>query len=388
MNLHGRRIHIAGSADIETDAALLRYAHSVVQHLTLALAQKGALFLVDFGREPLSGHGKTGPPIIFYWTVVEAVKAALNKGTAKPVSAQGSILFTLATAKTDSQIPHERRDLYSTLRGANAISMEFVAPGWNSGAVRRERQAQLGDVLIAISGGEGVEHLAREYSRKGKPVIPLDLQLGASGRDGTGGAARLFGQALSDTKEFFLVGSTHSGAELLERTSTRQGATPSQEVASNILLLLETICSPRVFYVRMLNKALPEFKDVERFFRKVVDPVIQEFGLEPLEIGLGTNDYAWMNQAIFDGLHHSQIAVVDLTGLRTNCFMELGYALGNGQRVMVTALDDTKLPFDSSCIETYMWDSKKDLNLLRTEFKNYWTRNLNRPPLVAPRGVR
>ena len=50
-------------------------------------------------------------------------------------------------------------------------------------------------MLIGLSGGEGVEHLAVEYSSKGKPVIPIDLQLGASERDGSGGASRLFDRA-------------------------------------------------------------------------------------------------------------------------------------------------------------------------------------------------
>jgi hypothetical protein len=138
----------------------------------------------------------------------------------------------------------------------------------------------------------------------------------------------------------------------------------------------------------MLNKGLAEFKDVEAFFRSVVDPVVSEFGFEPLEVGVGANDYAWMNQAIFDGLYRSQVVIVDLTGLRANCFIELGYALGNAQRVMITARIGTILPFDSSCIETYMWDPQLAAPVLQKELKTYWARNFNRPPLVLPRGSR
>lgn len=154
------------------------------------------------------------------------------------------------------------------------------------------------------------------------------------------------------------------------------------------IALLEAITAPSVFYVRLLNRSVPEFRPVEDFFRKVVDPVVKEFGFEPLEIGTGENNYAWMNQAIFDGLHHSQGVLVDLTGLRSNCFIELGYGLGNAQRVMVTAAAGTHLPFDSSCIETYMWDRNLAPALLQQELKTYWERNFNKPPLVTPRGVR
>lgn len=385
MKLSGRRIHIAGSADPQCDAKVLAYAHCLVDELTRELAKRGALFLADFGREPQSDGA--GPAIIFYWTVIEAVSRALSDHLSSAVNPQGTILKSLVTLKTDTQIPDQRRALYSDLRNAGAVSMEFAPEGWSFGGIRRERQAQLGDILIAISGGAGVEHLAREYVRKGKPVIPLDLQLGSSTKDGSG-AAGLFRTALTETTTFFTVKKGQSAPELLERTRTRQGSTPTADVVQSTITLLETITAPTVFYVRLFNRAVPEFKSVEAFFRQVVDPVVNQFGFDPLEIGIGENDYAWMNQAIFDGLHHSQAVLVDLTGLRANCFMELGYGLGNAQRVMVTAQEGTQLPFDSSCLETYMWNPHSAPALLQQELKKYWQRNFNKPPVVRPRGLR
>lgn len=202
MKLSGRRIHIAGSADAQCDATVLKYAHCLVSQLTRALATRGATFLVDFGREPRSEGD--GPAIIFYWTIIEAVSRALSDHLSTAITPQGTILKSLVTLKTDAQIPDQRRVLYSDLRNAGAVSMEFVPEGWTFGGIRRERQAQLGDILIAISGGAGVEHLAREYARRGKPVIPLDLQLGSSSKDGSG-AAGLFRTALTDTTTFFTV---------------------------------------------------------------------------------------------------------------------------------------------------------------------------------------
>ena len=37
--------------------------------------------------------------------------------------------------------------------------------------------------------------------------------------------------------------------------------------------------------------------------------------------------YAFINVGIFENLHFSSVAVVDVTGERPNCFIELGYAL-------------------------------------------------------------
>jgi hypothetical protein len=41
--------------------------------------------------------------------------------------------------------------------------------------------------MIGISGGQGVEQAAIEFSTHGKPVIPLDLNMGSSSNDGSGG---------------------------------------------------------------------------------------------------------------------------------------------------------------------------------------------------------
>ena len=118
----------------------------------------------------------------------------------------------------------------------------------------------------------------------------------------------------------------------------------------------------------------------------MADRVAEEMGFEPLQMGLGSNDFAWMNQAIFDSLHYSEAVLVDLTGLRTNCFMELGYAFGNVQRVIVTALDGTKISFDRSSIETHFWRPSRPEHDECELLKKHWVRNMNMPPLVRPRG--
>jgi nucleoside 2-deoxyribosyltransferase len=184
------------------------------------------------------------------------------------------------------------------------------------------------------------------------------------------------------------VAAGQAGAELLDGSRTNRGAIPPKRAAAAIIHLLEQLVAPKVFYVRLLNKDLPEYEAVENFFRNVVDPTITEFGFEAKEMGIGPNEYAWINQAIFDILHHSDVALVDLTGVRPNCLMELGYALGNMQRVIVTAQKGTVLPFDSSCLETHPWNANDSLEKRLQQFKEHWKRNINMPPLVRPRGLK
>jgi hypothetical protein len=348
--------------------------------LTERLAKSGCHFIVSFGSEPKSGVSEGGPSIIFDWTVAESIDRAVNGSVIE------NLIFTVGTSKTHKQIPPNRQALYDHLRDTGQLRMAYLEPGWHSGAARRRRLAQAGDVLIAISGGEGVEHLAQEYAENGKPVIPLNIQLGSSSNDGSGGAARLFDLALAKPDLFFQVKKELSPSVLLDKTRIIECVTPVESVTNNIVQLLEALIPPRIFYVRLLNPDVAEYGAVETFFRNVADNVAQEMGFEPLQMGLGSNDFAWMNQAIFDSLHYSQAVLVDLTGLRPNCFMELGYAFGNVQRVIVTALEGTKIPFDPACIEAHFWRPSRATSVECELLKKHWIRNMNMPPLVKPRG--
>ena len=385
MNLKGRRIHLAGSAAPDADERKLEYAHLLVKELASQLAREGSNFIIPFGKEPFLKDRDSGPAITFDWTTAEAVNEVLKAGATTASGPNGRLVFSLGTSKSDSHIPAARRPIYDAMRAVDAVHLEFMDPGWSAGAHRRQRLAEMGDILIGLSGGEGVEHLAVEYAARGKPVLPLDLQLGASQNDGSGGAARLFDRALARPEEFFRVVEGASAADLLDRTRTRDATSEINSVVGAIMKLLGSLAPPRVFYVRLLNKGVAEHESVERFFRKVADPLVRELGYEPCEMGIGKNEFAWMNQAIFDSLHFSSVALVDLTAIRPNCFMEMGYALGKGQRVIVSARDDTKFPFDAMALEAFLWGEKEDIKKMLARFRDHWERNVEMPKLVAVR---
>ncbi len=46
---------------------------------------------------------------------------------------------------------------------------------------------------------------------------------------------------------------------------------------------------------------------------------------------------AFMNVEIFEALHRAGLVIVDLTGVRPNCMMELGYALARRGRIVISA---------------------------------------------------
>lgn len=388
MRLAGRRIHIVGSAAPDADEAKLAYAHELVTSLVRSLVREGATFLLQFHRQPFLKDRIDGPAITFDWTVAEAIAEAIRNGAVPSTTSTRRLIATYATAKTDSQIPPQCRDLYDFLRNSNAVEMEFIEPGWSSGAYRRDRLAQIGDIMIGLSGGEGVEHQAVIYAAKGKPIIPVDLQLGASQHDGSGGAARLFDKALHEPIDFFRVIDGESASELLDRIRTRDATTPVTVVVEHMNRLLGALRPPEVFYVRLLNSALPEFASVEQFFRQTLDPFIESLGYSHFEMGKDKHEFAWMNEAIFGKLHHSSIVLADLTGLRPNCFMELGYAFGNRQSVIVTARDDTKISFDAASLDAFFWSQTDTPAESQAKLQKHWDLNVNRPHLVKVRKAR
>ena len=81
-----------------------------------------------------------------------------------------------------------------------------------------------------------------------------------------------------------------------------------------------------------------------------------------------------MNVAIFESLHFSSLAIVDVTGERPNCFIELGYALGTGNRVLVTAEEGTKLPFDQMMIPCHFWKPARPLPTGKRPLLNFGKR--------------
>ncbi|HKU48538.1 MAG TPA: hypothetical protein VJP79_01185, partial [Nitrososphaera sp.] len=128
--------------------------------------------------------------------------------------------------------------------------------------------------------------------------------------------------------------------------------------------------------------------NVERFFRRTIDPAIVELGFERIEFGTDPLEYGFINVGIFDALHFAEMVIVDVTDHRPNCLIEFGYALGRGLRVIVTATEGTILPFDQQAIPCFFWGANEDLGTQRERFLEFFQKNINRPPIVLQRGSR
>lgn len=385
LPLAGRRIQIAGSASASTDPAVVCYGHEVIARLVTNIMTAGGGIVVGAGREPRPECAAADAPgLTFDWTALEAAAQCVQRDCGAWPAESGLPIVIVSSEKAESEIPDNHRPLYDELLRSGRVQIESIIPGARAAALLRQRQAVFGDALVILGGGTGVEHSADLYLSRRKPVVPFDLALGASRDDGTGGALRLAKQARAEPNRFLRFGPAFAATEgaALAEIATRAGAIPATDIADRAIALLGKIARPNAFYVRLLNAKHPKFAPVESFFRNVVDPVVEEARMSRVEIGTDKSDHAFMNIAIFESLHFASLAIVDVTGERPNCFIELGYALGNANRVLATAEEGTKLPFDQEMIPCHFWNASSSFLDSKNALVEFWKRNINRPPIV------
>lgn len=384
LPLIGRRIQIAGSASGKTAPTVIGYAHQVVANLVKCVIAAGGGIVVGIGREPRpDGPAPDAPSLVFDWTALETAAECLKRGFPAWPAESGLPIVIASSEKAVTEIPDNRRTLYEELLRSGLLHVESIMPGSRAAAFLRQRQAVFGDALVILGGGTGVEHLADLYLSRRKPVVPVDLAVGASREDGTGGAMRLAKEARAEPIRFFRFSPAFAGTEgaALAEIATRNGVALAFDVASRMVSLFAKIEQPAAFYVRLLNPGHAKFKIVESFFRNVVDPVVRDAGMRRVEIGTDNSDYAFINVGIFENLHFSSVAIVDVTGERPNCFIELGYALRGG-RVLVTAEEGMKLPFDQEMIPCHFWKPGDCVADRKKALAEFWKKNINRPPIV------
>jgi hypothetical protein len=380
-HLRGRRVLLAGSASEKTDPALVSYAHSIVRGLVSEILAAGGGVVLGSGREPRAADD--GRALTFDWTTLEAAAGWLRSGADAFPRHAGQPIVVVLSEKGESEIPEHRRPLWRELLDSGKVRVEMIQPGLRSGALLRQRQADFADALFALGGGSGVEHLAEMFLGRRRAVLPLDLALGASREDGNGGACRLNREARREPERFLrLAPGSAAVSARLAGLATSGGATPVAEVVERAAALLRDLERRTAFHVRLLNRGHELFPAVEAFFRGVVDPVVEAADMRRIEMGTDPSEHGFINVGIFEGLHYAAAAVVDVTGERPNCFIELGYALGRGVPVLVTAREGTRLPFDQDAIPTYLWSERVDDAKRREEFTAFWEKNVDRPPIV------
>ena len=265
------------------------------------------------------------------------------------------------------------------MRSSDLVQIENVSH-WNMNSKRMEAQARWGDILVVLGGSEGVLYLANLYHDAGKPVVPLSA---AISREHTG-ARRIFSLGLSSAMAPRLFRSTRKTAHDWINKINFTARKPIPERIATVIDLLEGLEKPRAFAVRLLSREHADFNDVEAFFETVVKPIVEdELGYRLVVVdGKQPLTHALFDQEIFVKLHRSAVVLADITGLRPNCLLELGYALGRCHPTMLTAKEGTFHPSDLSAMSGLHWRTSGPLEERRAAFREHWVAIKSRPPLV------
>lgn len=375
--LFGRRIHIAGSISTELSvapAAEVAMARELVKGLVVELIKRGATFVLPVDAEKMRPADDL--PICFDWLIWQTLHDNLSR---RPAGAETPLAVAVQHHKTEEQIPGKFEALWDDFRTSDLVQIENVSH-WNMNSKRMEAQARYGDILVVLGGSEGVMFLANLYHDAGKPVVPLNLPITAPDT----GARRLFNLGLTSSQAQRLFHTADQSAHAwINRINFARRVSMVDRV-DGIVELLEALEKPKAFVVRLLNASHSDYPDVQNFFDTVVHPVVEgELGYKLVIVdGRQAYEHARIDQEIFVKLHRSSVVLADITGMRPNCFLELGYALGRGLPTMVMVKDGSEHPFDIYTIAGLHWKTSGSADERRRAFREHWTAIRNRPALV------
>ena len=384
-SLLGRRIHIAGSVSEDDSVAStveVRRVREFVRLLVTRLVELGATFVVPVDDE--KKRDVDDLPICFDWLVWMVLDECVDR---RPLDALAPYAVAVSHHKNEDQVPTDLAPLWRRMRDSEHVEIRNVGH-WNMQSKRMDAQAERGDVLVALGGGDGVLYLANRYHDSGKPVVPLNALVTPKGS----GARRLFddiGMARFHANRLFQPLSGRTAHEWLNRIDFRSAGRTNAQLAATVLDLLEDLDPPDAFVVRLMDKNHEAWPHVERAFSEVISPIVEQENGYRIAVVDGSQplDKPTIQQDIFEKLHHCQLVLVDLTGLRPNCLIELGYALGRGLPTLVFAREGQSIPFDIQGVPIYFWRSDDSVEKRRTDFRRYWNANIRRPPLVATEGL-
>jgi hypothetical protein len=376
--VRGLHVHVTGSAAAGGDEGLIAAAHSFVRALAAETITQGGGLVLGAGGEP---RNEAEQPCIFDWTALEVVADAPDPAPGWPKLRLERFVIVASQRGLD-KVPPDRAETWEKCCRRSDFHLVVAPPGWRMAGIIRERQVLRGDILLVLGGGAGAEHLAELYHDEGKPVVPIHAELGAYCQDGNGGSRFLHGRAIANPDEFLRLrdgaGSAAARISALRLRADTNADTLARQAAS-----LLTDLRPRpAFYVRLLDVSHADHPAVERYFREVVDPVVIERGFTSREMGRDSPQAAFINVEIFEAIHRAGLVVIDLTGVRPNCMMELGYALARRRRVVISAKKGTTLPFDEDKLPTYIWEDTGTCAERTEAYRQWFDRNSELPPVV------
>ena len=211
--MNGRFVLFSGSASSSCPDERLDQAIQFLGCFVPQVLQAGGGFVVLLGDEDET-RGDDGKPRIFDWEILRSVERYVESTTdgirvyARVVISDNAWVDKMSTGN---------RQTFSNLQRRGALEVERIRREEYAGGTYRRVECELADALLALGGGRGTYIVGREMLELGKPVLPLDLDIGASSEDGEG--ALLLHRELQAEPSLFFPATHDRVMEQLEAVS-------------------------------------------------------------------------------------------------------------------------------------------------------------------------
>ena len=195
----GKCILIAGSANEGCDCTKLARATEFVRAATEKIIETGNSVAVLATSEPVRVENTRSVALSFDWEVLRTIDCHLEQ---RDYMADYNLAHVfMGSDSMEKRFTPENASLIQRLQAKEAIDVRHIEESLYSGGEYRDRQAELCDAMIAIGGGKGTYQVADKMLSFGKPVMPMDIQIGAQHQGGTG-AIQLLDEMKADEKVF------------------------------------------------------------------------------------------------------------------------------------------------------------------------------------------
>ena len=201
--MNGRFILISGSASRDCPNNRLEAAIRFIESFTEEVLKRGGGIVVLAGAED-SNRNERGTPLIFDWFALRTVEKFAQKTTMNPHPYARVVMSDQAR---ENKIDDANLNLLRNLERSNALEVTHIKREVYTGGEYRAAMTELADAMVALGGGKGTYSAGTAMTDLGKPVLPLDLDIGAISVDGEG-AVGLHREMMTAADRFFP--NTHS----------------------------------------------------------------------------------------------------------------------------------------------------------------------------------
>ena len=230
--MNGKFILLSGSAELSCPPDKLDAALKFVSSFTEEILRRGGGIVVHAGDEARATDER-GKPHIFDWVALRAVERYVSSATEPPRPCARIIMSDEAR---ELKMDEANLALLRDLEQRNAVETYPIRREVYTGGAYREAMSEESDAMLAIGGGIGTYSAAQQMMDHGKPILPLDLKLGAL--VGKGDGAVSLHREMATNPEWFFPTTYNNVANKTGLISLDRGINNVDDVARAVAELL------------------------------------------------------------------------------------------------------------------------------------------------------